>query len=62
MDNKENLDILLREYGYPDEAINRFLSETSEMDYEEAKKLIMPYRDITADRRPDSRDLFEGQE
>lgn len=61
MDNKENLDLLLREYGYPDEAITRFLSETCEMDYEEAKKLIMPYRDITADRRPESQELFDGR-
>ncbi|SEM11424.1 hypothetical protein SAMN05192533_10160 [Mesobacillus persicus] len=48
--DKEKLDELLREYGYPQEAINRFMKETEELDFEEAKKRIMPYRDITADR------------
>lgn len=48
--DKEKLDELLREYGYPQEAISRFMKETEELDFEEAKKRIMPYRDITADR------------
>jgi hypothetical protein len=50
MDNKDKLDLLLREYGYPDEAITRFMEETQALDFEEAKKIIMPYRDITASR------------
>ena len=50
MDKSKNLQQLLREYGYPEEAINRFMKDTSGMDYEEARKRIMPYHDITAER------------
>ncbi len=49
MNKKENLEQLLREYGYPDEAVSRFLTDNEEIDYEEARKRIMPYRDITAE-------------
>jgi hypothetical protein len=44
------LEQLLNEYGYPRDAINSILYEMKELDYEEAKKRIMPYRDITAER------------
>lgn len=50
MDNKENLEQLLHKYGYPEQAIQRIMQDTEGLDYEEVKKRIMPYRDITADR------------
>ena len=50
MENTENLTQLLREYGYPEESIRRFLKDTEHISYEMAKKRIMPYQDITADR------------
>lgn len=50
MDNTEKLEQLLREYGYPKQAIHRFIQEVEELDFEEVKKQIMPYRDITAHR------------
>lgn len=52
MDQKELLNQLLREYGYPQEVINRFMedTETDDLTFEEAKKRIMPYKDITAER------------
>lgn len=50
MDHQEKLNQLLREYGYPAEAISRFMKDSEELTFEEAKMRIMPYRDITADR------------
>jgi hypothetical protein len=50
MDKKAKLTQLLQEYGYPQEAINRFMEDTEELKYEEARKRIMPYKDITAER------------
>jgi hypothetical protein len=50
MDNMVKLKQLLQEYGYPQEAINRFLKDTEELDYEEARKRVMPFKDITAER------------
>jgi hypothetical protein len=50
MDKNAKLTQLLLEYGYPQEAINRFMKETEQLNYEEAKKRIMPYKDITAER------------
>ncbi|WP_404332812.1 hypothetical protein [Mesobacillus maritimus] len=50
MDKKEKLTQLLQEYGYPQEAIHRFMMDTEELNYEEARKRIMPYKDITAER------------
>jgi SOS response regulatory protein OraA/RecX len=50
MDKKAKLTQLLQEYGYPQEAINRFMKDTEELNYEEARKRIMPYKDITAER------------
>ncbi|MCM3584376.1 hypothetical protein M3182_01300 [Mesobacillus maritimus] len=50
MDNKANLEQLLKEYGYPIEAIDRFMKDVESLDYEEAKQRIMPYKDITAER------------
>ena len=50
MDNKGKLEQLLREYGYPQQAIHRFIQEGEDLDFEEVKKQIMPYRDITAHR------------
>ncbi len=51
MDKAAKLNKLLRDYGYPPEAVNRFIKDTEELDYEDAKKRIMPYKDITAERR-----------
>ncbi|MCQ6274887.1 hypothetical protein JMM81_07905 [Bacillus sp. V3B] len=48
MDNKENLEQLLHNYGYPKQAIHRFMQDAEGLDYEEVKKRILPYRDITA--------------
>jgi len=48
MDNLESLEQLLREYGYPEQAVHRFLNEAEGLDIEKIKKTIMPYRDITA--------------
>ena len=50
MDNKGNLEQLLSEYGYPKDAIHRFMQEVEGMDFEEIKKRIMPFQDITAHR------------
>ena len=50
MDNKENLEQLLYKYGYPEQAIQRFMQDAEGVNYEEVKKRIMPYQDITADR------------
>ncbi len=50
MNNKENLEQLLHEYGYPKKAIQHFMQDAEELDYSEVKKRIMPYRDITAHR------------
>ncbi|WP_159433408.1 hypothetical protein [Bacillus tuaregi] len=48
MDNAENLKQLLRQYGYPEEAVNRFIKEAQGLELEEIRKTIMPYQDITA--------------
>ena len=50
MDNKGNLEQLLSEYGYPKDAIYRFMQEVEGLDFEEVKKRIMPFQDITAHR------------
>lgn len=52
MENKENLEQLLREYGYPSSEIKRFIqdAENLKLDYIELKKRIMPYQDITSPR------------
>lgn len=50
VDNKENLEQLLDKYGYPRQAIDRFMQDTEGLDYEEIKKRILPYQDITAHR------------
>ncbi|MGM0900797.1 MAG: hypothetical protein ACQEXB_06800 [Bacillota bacterium] len=50
MDKKEKLIQLLQEYEYSQEAIHRFMMDTEELNYEEAMKRIMPYKDITAER------------
>ena len=49
MDNKD-LEQLLSEYGYPKHAIHRFMQEAEGLDFEDVKKRIMPFRDITAHR------------
>ncbi|WP_180954925.1 hypothetical protein [Bacillus sp. V3-13] len=46
----ENIEQLLRDYGYPEEAIPDLLKEISNLGYEKAEQMIMPYHDITADR------------
>jgi len=46
----ENIKQLLRDYEYPEEAIPYILKELGTTDYEQVKKLIMPYGDITANR------------
>lgn len=48
MDKQEKIAQLLREYGYPDHAVHRFIQEAEGLDMEEVKKTIMPYQDITA--------------
>ena len=50
MDNKENLEQLLDKYGYPKQAIQSIMQDADGLDYEEVKKRIMPYQDITAER------------
>jgi hypothetical protein len=50
MDNAEKMKQLLRDYGYPEDAIPRLLKEIGTLSYEKAEKLILPYHDITADR------------
>jgi hypothetical protein len=50
MANKDDLKQLLQEYGYPKEAIDRFMQEVEGLDYSEVKQRIMPYQDITAHR------------
>ena len=50
MDKKAKLTRLLQEYGYPEEAINNFMRDTENLNYEEARKRILPFKDITAER------------
>lgn len=50
LNNKDKMVSLLRDYGYPEKAIHRFMQEAKDMDYEEMRKSIMPYQDITAHR------------
>ena len=50
MDNIEQMEQLLREYGYPEKAIPALLKEIKNMSYEKVEKLIMPYHDITANK------------
>lgn len=49
MEDTEKMEQLLREYGYPEEAIPRLLKEIGPVSYEKVEKLILPYHDITAD-------------
>ena len=51
MEKKEDLHQLLHYYGYPEEAIIRYMREWEEMSFEDVKKRIMPYKDITAEPR-----------
>ncbi|WP_191991982.1 hypothetical protein [Bacillus aerolatus] len=46
----EKVERLLRDYGYPEEAIPNLLKEIGTLDYEKVEQLIMPYHDITADK------------
>ncbi|MDQ0862289.1 hypothetical protein QFZ72_005887 [Bacillus sp. V2I10] len=48
MNNTEKVEKLLRDYGYPEEAIPRLVREIGPLSYEKVAKLIMPYPDITA--------------
>ncbi len=50
MDNKENFEQLLCDYGYPKETIHRLMQDAEEIEYKEVQKRIMPYQDITAHR------------
>lgn len=50
LNHNEKMKKLLREYGYPEEAIPRIMQEISSMSYDRVKKLILPYNDITADK------------
>jgi hypothetical protein len=50
VENTEKKEKLLREYGYPEEAIPRLMEEISTMSYDRVRKLILPYNDITADK------------
>lgn len=50
MENMEDKEQLLREYGYPEEAIPNILKEIEAMSNKEAEMLIMPLQDITADK------------
>ncbi|WP_180955576.1 MULTISPECIES: hypothetical protein [Bacillus] len=51
----ENIEQLLRDYGYPEEAIPDLLREMSNLGYEKAEQMIMPYHDIIADRSSDAK-------
>jgi hypothetical protein len=48
MDETKKMEKLLRDYGYPEEAIPRLIREISSMNYDRVRKLILPYNDITA--------------
>ncbi|MDQ1005046.1 hypothetical protein QFZ28_005624 [Neobacillus niacini] len=48
MDQIKKMEKLLRDYGYPEEAIPRLIREISSMNYDRVRKLILPYNDITA--------------
>ncbi|MFC3882304.1 hypothetical protein ACFOU2_01685 [Bacillus songklensis] len=50
MDNARKMEQLLRDYGYPEEAIPSLLKEIGTLSYEKVEKLIMPYHDITANK------------
>lgn len=50
MDNIEMREQLLRDYGYPEEAIPNLMKEIGTLSNEEMEMLIMPYKDITADK------------
>ncbi|PLR91140.1 hypothetical protein [Bacillus sp. T33-2] len=50
MDDFQKMEQLLRNYGYPEDAIERLLDDVADMGYEQAEKRLMPYRDITAEK------------
>ncbi|MBT2659231.1 hypothetical protein J7E81_29215 [Bacillus sp. ISL-18] len=50
MEQKEKMEKLLRDYGYPEQSIPRLMEEISSMSFEKVKKLILPYNDITAEK------------
>jgi hypothetical protein len=50
MENIEDMEKLLRDYGYPEKAIPRLLKEIRTMRFDKLEKLILPYNDITADK------------
>lgn len=50
MDNIEMREQLLRDYGYPEKAIPNLMKEIGTLSNEEVEMLIMPYKDITADK------------
>jgi hypothetical protein len=48
MNHTEKVEKLLRDYGYPEEAISLLIREISPLSYDKVAKLILPYPDITA--------------
>ena len=50
MVQNEEMEKLLREYGYPEESIPRLVQEIHSMSLDKVKKLILPYNDITSDK------------
>jgi hypothetical protein len=50
MDENKKMEKLLRDHGYPEEAIPRLMREIRSMNYDRVRKLILPYNDITAER------------
>lgn len=51
MEEKEEIIKLMREHGYPEQAIERLINGISDLSYEEVKMRILPYQDITANHR-----------
>ncbi|WP_174734973.1 hypothetical protein [Mesobacillus harenae] len=50
MTNKGKFEKLFRDYGYPEDEIPRLMREAGNSGYEEIRKRIMPYKDISAER------------
>jgi hypothetical protein len=50
MEHNDKMEKLLRDYGYPEQSIPRLMEEISSMSFDKAKKLILPYNDITAEK------------
>lgn len=50
MEKEGKMEDLLREYGYPEDAIPILLEKIGPLSFEKVEKLIKPYQGITVDK------------